>query len=182
MPRRCDYKPKPEKYCERCGTRLIPRTFSGREEDYSSFMKRKFCSLTCSSTRGKKGESRTQKMVQARASGLGVTCECCGGTERLAIHHVNEDWMDNRSENLQTLCVYCHQQWHGLHRRLGIRPYTRMPPLATLSDRDGVRVVHKIHWGTYRPELDACAPTATRSRSARAKPSSKPTSKPNVFD
>src|SRR5208282_2201747 len=106
-------------------------------------MKRKFCSLICANSRGKKGTSRTQRMVQARDLALKESCECCGGVERLAIHHVNEDWTDGRSENLQTLCVYCHQQWHGLHRKLGIRCFMRMPPLASLS----VKTYQKIAWG-----------------------------------
>lgn len=111
------------------------------------FMKRKFCSRACSSTRGKKGTSRTQVMVRAREAALKETCECCGGTAKLAIHHVNENWRDNRPENLQTLCINCHQQWHGLHRKLGIRCFMPMPPLHSLS----VTTYLKINWGKYDP-------------------------------
>ena len=161
MKRRKDYKHKPKKLCERCGTPLVPRIFSGREENYSAFMKRKFCSLSCSNTRGKVGLSRTQKMVQARDVALQETCACCGGKEKLAIHHINEDWQNNHSENLQTLCVYCHQQWHGLHRKLGIHCSTPMPPLAFLLE-SGVKVRHKIQWETFDPRTawDDCAATA----------------------
>jgi len=150
MKQRADYKPKPQRFCERCNSQLIPRVFSSGEEEYSAFMKRKFCSRTCSSTRGKKGTSRTQIMVQAREAALKTSCECCGGKERLAIHHVNEDWQDNRPENWQTLCVYCHQQWHGLHRKLGIKTSTRMPALASLS----VKFYTRIQWGDYDPRLE----------------------------
>ena len=89
-------------------------------------------------------------MVQARDAGLLKACECCGGTEKLAIHHINEDWKDNRPENWQTLCVYCHHQWHGLHKRLGIRCSTPMPPLHFLLSA-GVKVRHKIEWAGYAP-------------------------------
>ena len=172
MKRRKDYKQKPHRCCDRCGVTLVPKMFSDREEEYSMFMRRRFCSLSCANTRGKKGVSRTQRMVQARAEALKETCECCGGIERLAIHHINENWTDNRFENLQTLCVYCHQQWHGLHRKLGIRCSTRMPPLVSLS----VEIYHKIKWGSFDPrtEWDACAPTATRSSVRQRKPLSRP--------
>ena len=174
MKRRSDYKKKPQRFCERCGTQLTPRIYSSGEEDYSTFMKRKYCSRTCSSTRGKKGESRTQRMVQARDAALKETCECCGGGHKLAIHHINENWRDNRLENLQTLCVYCHQQWHGLHRKLGIPASTRMPPLAFLSALPGITVMHKIHWGAFDPrtERDACAPSETPSSRRKPKRSS----------
>ncbi len=172
MKRRSDYKSKPQRCCERCGSPLVPRKFSDREEEYSMFMRRKYCSLSCANMRGRRGESRTQKMVQARNAALRETCECCGGKERLAIHHINEDWTDNRLENLQTLCVHCHQQWHGLHRKLGIKCFTRMPPLASLS----VETYHKIKWGNYDPRTgsDDCAPTATRLSRKPRKPLSRP--------
>lgn len=171
--RRKDTKEKPKRYCERCNNELVPRVFAGGEEEYSAFMKRRFCSLVCSNAKGKKGTSRTSRMVQAREIALKETCECCNGTKKLAIHHVNEDWNDNRPQNLQTLCVHCHQQWHGLHRRLGIQCATRMPPLVSLS----VETHMKIIWGSFDPREPAAwddyAPTATRSARRSRKNSSK---------
>ena len=112
-------------------------------------------------------------MVQAREVALKEMCECCGGSQKLAIHHVNEDWQDNSIENLQTLCVYCHQQWHGLHRKLGIPASTRMPPLASLSANPAVKVMHKIHWGSFDPqEPPDSKATATRSTPRRRASSS----------
>ena len=173
MKRRSDYKPKPERFCERCGTQLVPRIYSSGEEEFGMFMKRRFCSLACSNTRGKTGASRTQRMVQAREAALKEMCECCGGDQKLAIHHVNEDWQDNSIGNLQTLCVYCHQQWHGLHRKLGIPASTRMPPLASLSANPAVKVMHKIHWGSFDPRAPAgLKPTETRLTRRKPKDSS----------
>lgn len=145
--RRKDAKAKPARYCERCSASIKPRTFKRGEECLSSFMLRRFCSLKCSSTRGKRGKSRTQRMVQARAIALRRSCECCGGSKKLAIHHVDENWNNNTKANLQTLCIHCHQQWHGLHKRLGIRCSTRMPRLIDMP----VSTYHKIEWRGYDP-------------------------------
>lgn len=44
-------------------------------------------------------------------------CRKCSSTDRLQIHHMNLcNWYDEDqlSENLITLCVYCH---HGLHSK-----------------------------------------------------------------
>ena len=163
MPLRKEEKRKrlPTKHCERCGKKLKERVFARGRENIHAHLKRRFCSLTCANTRGRKGTSRTQVMLQARGA-LKKSCECCGGNERLAIHHINENWRDNRSENLQTLCVYCHQQWHGLHKRLGIKCSTLMPPLTSLS----VKTYRKIVWGDY-------VPTVTRSTSRKRSASSK---------
>lgn len=35
-------------------------------------------------------------------------CGNCGATERLSVHHKNDDHYDNRVENLQILCESCH--------------------------------------------------------------------------
>lgn len=150
----------PRKLCERCGKALAIRVFARGRENIHAHMKRRFCSLKCSNTRGRKGTSRTQIMLQAR-SNLRKSCECCGGNDRLAIHHINEDWRDNRPENLQTLCVFCHQQWHGLHKRLGINCSAPMPSLATLP----VKTYRKIVWGDYVPPV-------TRSTSRKQQHSS----------
>lgn len=40
------------------------------------------------------------------------SCESCGTTECLGIHHKNEDHYDNRPENLQVLCNSCHMSLH----------------------------------------------------------------------
>ena len=36
------------------------------------------------------------------------SCEQCGVTETLCVHHINDDHYDNRPENLETLCNSCH--------------------------------------------------------------------------
>lgn len=39
-------------------------------------------------------------------------CEACGATDRLIIHHRNDNHFDNNKENLQVLCTGCHQSLH----------------------------------------------------------------------
>lgn len=125
-------KATPEKRCLMCGVRFGRKRFNGRLEDLSAFMKRGFCSLSCSNSRSKGGLSRKAFHFRARKFRK-LACEACSGTTRLHVHHVDEDWTNNDPPNLQTLCVFCHQFWHATHRRLGLKPSQRMPRLPFLS-------------------------------------------------
>jgi hypothetical protein len=130
---RSDIKPTQEKRCLICGKRLQRKRWStGVLEDVTAYNKRQFCSLSCANSRSKGGLSRKAFCAQARKKRKDY-CEACGSRNRLQVHHVNEDWMDNADENLQTLCIFCHQFWHATHRRLGLKCSERMPQLATLS-------------------------------------------------
>ena len=145
--------------CETCAKGLQRRRdASGRLEGYRDFMRRRFCSLSCANSRSKGGTSRKAAHYHARKL-RGPECEACGTTQRLQAHHVNEDWTDNRPENIQTLCIFCHHFWHAMHIRLGVKPTKPMPKLAS---RLGT---------TPLAAWDVCAPTATRL-SRRSPPSS----------
>jgi len=85
MKRRKDYKLKPARSCERCEKPLVPRIFSGGEEEYSAYMKRRYCSLICANSRGKKGTSRSQVMVQVRDLALGSIDQISQGRAREAL-------------------------------------------------------------------------------------------------
>lgn len=148
----------PEKQCLTCGTRLERKRYSGRLEDFGQFGRRQFCSLSCANSRPKGGTSRHVYHLHARKHRIGE-CEACGMTNRLHAHHVNEDWTDNRFENIQTLCIFCHQFWHATHRRLGVKPLGRMPRVVPRSSK------------ASPPEWLNCAPLATRS-SRKSRPSS----------
>ena len=156
-------KPVQPKNCETCAKPLTRKhNAAGRLEDYRSFTRRRFCSLSCANSRPKGGGSRKASHYQARKL-RGPECECCGTTKRLHAHHVNEDWRDNRPENVQTLCIFCHQFWHATHRRLGVKPTARMPRLASL-------------WATTpHPESAGSEPPETPS-SRRKRQSSSPAS------
>lgn len=154
---RSDIKKTREKRCGMCGARFQRRRFeSGRLEDLAAFMKRQFCSLSCANSRTKGGLSRKAFHAQARKQRK-PHCECCGTSKRREVHHVNEDWTDNSPANLQTLCIFCHTFWHAMHRRLGLKPNSRMP--AMLSPCVLERVV----------ALADSGPTETRS-SRRSRP------------
>ena len=115
--------------CEHCSKLLERRrNDAGRLEGFRDFMRRRFCSLSCANSRSKGGVSRKAYHYHARKQRMGA-CEACGAAKRLEAHHVNEVWTDNRPENLQTLCVFCHAFWHAMHRRLGVTPTQRMPKL-----------------------------------------------------
>ena len=129
MPRHA--KETPEKYCEICGTILRRKRFYGRLEDYSTFLRRRFCSLSCANSRNKGGHSRARCYARVQVF-KGELCEACGSTDRLAAHHVNGNWRDNRQENIQTLCKSCHHSWHMRHYVRGRTPIIRMPKSVTL--------------------------------------------------
>lgn len=132
---RAQWKPKcsQPRYCETC-TRLLQRrrNDSGRLEGYRDFMRRRFCSLSCANSRSKGGASRKAAHYHARKL-RGPNCEACGTPHRLQAHHVDENWMNNSPENIQTLCIHCHHFWHALHRRHGVQPTRHMPKLDFLS-------------------------------------------------
>ena len=158
---RSDIKQTQYRRCEFCTKSFARKRWtSGALEDLSSYQKRRFCSLRCANSRPKGGLSR--KAFHARARKQRKTnCEACGTTKRLHVHHVNEDWRNNESVNLQTLCTFCHQFWHALHARLGLKCMKPMPNLDS-------------HLGAgLPPEWDDCGVTAMESLSKRRKPSSK---------
>lgn len=121
----------PEKRCVTCGKRLSRNRFNGRLEDRTAFLKRQFCSLSCANARSKGGLSR--KAFHSRARKFKKSeCEACGDKRYLHVHHIDEDWMNNDPENLQTLCVFCHHFWHAAHIRRGAKCRSRMPDLRSL--------------------------------------------------
>lgn len=47
------------------------------------------------------------------------SCEICGSTDNLVVHHRNHNHEDNRVENLQVLCKKCHQKHHCIRDSKG---------------------------------------------------------------
>src|SRR5260221_12255202 len=92
--------PTPPKSCERCGKPLTRKRFSGRLEDYGTFLRRRFCDLSCANSRS--DVTRGGYLWRARKL-RGPKCEACGTTRRLHAHHVNGDITLTTPENIQTL-------------------------------------------------------------------------------
>lgn len=155
MPWQWKQKSTELRHCETCSNPLERnRTPAGRLEGFRDFMRRRFCSLSCANSRSKGGESRNAYLHRARKL-LKPNCECCGTAEQRQVHHVNMDWKDNRPENVQTLCIFCHHFWHAMHIRLGAKPTEPMPKLVSPSLK------------MRPPEWDDCAPMAMPSTRKR---------------
>src|SRR5574343_452678 len=124
--------PTPDKRCVMCGKRMVRTRFNGRLMDRAVFIKQKFCSLTCANSRDKGGISHGAFRRRARKH-LKKECECCGDSRYLHAHHIDNDWTNNTPENIQTLCIFCHQFWHATLMRRGNKPASvRMPDMRHL--------------------------------------------------
>lgn len=111
-------KPEPEKYCKRCGTLMERKRYGGGQlEDLGVFKRRQYCSLHCANQRERPKHWETFHWRARRHRG--EFCEACGTTAQLHAHHVNGQPEDNRPENIQTLCTYCHRFLHATAARLG---------------------------------------------------------------
>ncbi len=102
-------KEDPVKFCMMCGVRLERKRFNGRLEDRPRFLSRKTCSQSCGNRR--KVVSRGRHQARARLHRK-QSCEICGTTEALHVHHIDRDWANDDPTNLQTLCASCHLKLH----------------------------------------------------------------------
>src|SRR2546425_11096317 len=103
-------KDTPIMNCKKCGNELHRRKFGNRLEDFTRFMKRKYCSKSCNYVRPPVS-SRKGFLYSARKHRK-KQCENCNSTERLQIHHKDENWKNNLPSNLKTLCPSCHMKLH----------------------------------------------------------------------
>jgi len=72
-------------------------------------------------TRYSKEQKTTRLIALARAI---YTCERCGRTDKLDVHHKDENTDNNSPENLEVVCAYCHSKIHkerGKHYPLEAR-------------------------------------------------------------
>lgn len=63
-----------------------------------------------------------------------MVCECCGGNKKVTRHHINGNRKDNRAENIQAICVYCHRFWNRMHQINHAQPYGRIPPMRMYAE------------------------------------------------
>lgn len=105
------------KTCAHCGKAMERKRYGTRLEDAGVFKRRKFCGLTCANTRNRPKHWETHH-YHARKHKQ-PTCAGCGTRKNLHVHHVDGNPQNNRLENLQTLCVHCHNFTHATAERLG---------------------------------------------------------------
>ncbi len=116
-------KQEPEKYCETCGRRLERKRYNGTLEDYTRFLSRKFCSLSCANTRNEVSKAGLRwRAEQLRKN----ACEICGSALNLHAHHIDGNINHNSPENIQTLCASCHATHHHFCKRIGRYPAGKM--------------------------------------------------------
>lgn len=133
MPRASE--PTPEKSCEFCG-KVFRRKYlsSGRLEDRGAYLRRRFCSISCSVSMQHATEPPTVAASRKRSlKTISGSCDACGLTSNLSAHHVDGNPLNNESSNIQTLCLHCHNFWHAMLRRTGRQPVSHMPRLVELE-------------------------------------------------
>jgi hypothetical protein len=119
-------KEAPEKSCKCCGTEMERKRFNGRLEDLSVFLRRQHCSLRCANTRERPSHWGTYHWRARRHRKS--HCEACGSTDQLHAHHADGKPENNDPENIQTLCVWCHNFLHATADRLGWIEPGRLAP------------------------------------------------------
>ena len=131
MPRR----PDPIKHCRQCGKMMKRKRFSsGTFEDIGAFRRRVYCDRACMAA-SQEGEIKNLTPNNSRrqsAKKAGAKCEECQSSQKLHVHHRDENPLNNDPSNLQTLCASCHRRWHMTHggessNRAGSCPICGMP-------------------------------------------------------
>lgn len=121
-------KKEPVRYCKACDTLLVRRKKAGGElESLNVFKRRKYCNAKCARYRDRP-EDWLLNHAKARKHKKAY-CEACGIEESLHAHHVDGNPKNNRKQNIQTLCVWCHNFLHAVMERLKLDVPGRMPPL-----------------------------------------------------
>lgn len=103
--------------CAWCGVPLRQKVYwpSGRTESLSNFLERKFCDRKCMAKAMEKERCESLSHSRLKAQRLGApSCELCGSTQNLQVHHKDEDPRNNDLRNLKTLCASCHKRTHLL--------------------------------------------------------------------
>ena len=102
----------PPKVCKACGATFTRTRYGpgGRTlEDRTRYQRRENCSQACANSRAvvdKSAQHWRARKVRA------ATCQECGTTERLHVHHADRDHTNNDPSNLVTMCASHHIKLH----------------------------------------------------------------------
>lgn len=106
------------KICLKCGNEFQRRRFGNRLEDFTRWNQRRYCSKQCNYIR-EKSNDRSSFHRLARTF-VGQSCNICGDTKNLDVHHKDRNYKNNEISNLETLCHPCHMKLHW--QQGGLRP------------------------------------------------------------
>ena len=105
----------PVKNCQFCGKQLMRKIINGRLEDRGIFLKRKYCNQDCMAKAFIKKNVEITTMHKRAQKYKKTSCQICGATTKLQVHHQDGNPMNNALDNLITLCGSCHLKWHWTH-------------------------------------------------------------------
>lgn len=123
--------------CKHCGQVLQRKRFGPRLEDLTVFKNRKFCNRTCMAhfmIKDNPSRSAIQRRLKKHRK---QSCDLCGSSVNLCMHHKDKDWMNNSEDNLQTLCSSCHT---SLHHRNGDIVVTKTKPPCRICGKISYRL------------------------------------------
>src|SRR5262245_50397116 len=88
--------------------------------------------------------------IAIRRASLKNSCEQCGATARLSLHHKDGDRTNNSPANLLTICPACHTR---LHWQSGKKPWRRHSPSCEVCGKPAKRLglceTHRTRWLRY---------------------------------
>ena len=115
------------KPCGVCAVEMRPRWHDSpdaqkRARARHAFKSVRTCSPKCQGALQRRDPARSAK-TRSGASNTAKRlkpyrpCERCGETRQSHVHHKNRDQFDNRLENLERLCIWCHAKEHAEEAR-----------------------------------------------------------------
>ena len=144
-------KPHPMKRCEHCHAVMARQRFNGRLEDNRMFLRRHYCNRACMAAAMTKPvvTSISHSRVKANRDHRGTACSQCGSGSRLAVHHKDENPLNNAPSNLETLCATCHMQKHWQKWKETTRPVRPCKCCGKPARKAWMCQLHYQRWKKY---------------------------------